>query len=138
MLKKIISILLTLTVVISFGLPVSAAYNNNGVSPCYLYTGDVSCSLMISNGTATCSSDLTGSLTVTSITGQQYLEKKNGTKWESVDNDSWSDATTSYYLKMYNTKSGLGSGTYRVRAVFTVYCGSNSEVVEKTSKEVTI
>jgi len=138
MLKKIISILLSLTVFFSLGLPVSAAVKDNEIRPNYLYTGDVTSSLMISNGTATCSSKLTGSKSVSSISGKQYLERKNGGKWEIVNDCSWSDSTCETSLKMSNTKDNLGNGTYRVRVVFTVYCGSDYEIVEKKSIEKTI
>lgn len=115
MLKKIIYILLSLTVFFSLGLPVSAAIKDNEIKPNYLYTGDVTSSLMISNGTATCSSKLTGSKSVSSISGMQYLERKNGSKWEIVNGCSWSDSTCDTSLKMSNTKDNLGSGTYQVR-----------------------
>jgi len=138
MLKKIVSILLSLTVFFSLGLQVSAAVKDNEIRPNYLYTGDVTSSLIISNGTATCTSKLTGLKSVTSISGKQYLERKNGSKWEIVSGCSWSDSTYSTSLKMSNTKDNLESDTYRVRAVFTVYSGSSSETVEKTSREVTV
>lgn len=139
MLKKIISLVLALSLLCTFGISVGAIHIGNEVSPYYLYTGDVSCSLSISNGTATCYSSLTGSKSVTQIIGSQYLEKKNSDgDWEVVTGGSWSKKTNSRTIKLENTKSGLGSGTYRVRAVFTVYSGSNSEPVEKTSKEVTV
>ncbi len=69
---------------------------------------------------------------VTQIDGIQYLEKQNGKNWDTVD--SWSDSSKSNSLTMNNSKDNIGSGTYRVRTVFTVYSGSSSEVVEKISK----
>ena len=139
MLKKIISLVLALSLVCALEVSVGAIHIGNEVSPYYLYTGDVSCSLSISNGTATCYSNLTGSKSVTKIIGKQYLEKKNSDgDWETVTGCSWSNTANSRTLKLENTKSNLGSGTYRVRAVFTVYSGNNSEPVEKTSKEVTV
>lgn len=60
MLKRIISILLSLTVIFSFGLTASATRGNNEISPNYLYTLTGSSSLSISNSTATCRSQLTG------------------------------------------------------------------------------
>lgn len=83
--KKIISLLLSLTVIFSFGLSVSAALGTPEVTPNYLYTLTGSSSLSISNGTATCKSQLTGiSSKTTKIVGYQYLEKKNNNKWETV------------------------------------------------------
>lgn len=139
MLKRIISILLSLTVIFSFGLPASAARGNNEISPNYLYTLSGSSSLNISNGTATCKSQLTGiSSKTTKVVGYQYLEKKNDRNWETVSGGTWNDTANSFMLTLSNTKKSLGSGTYRVRAVFTVYSGTKFETVEKTSNEVII
>ena len=139
MLKKIISLVLSLAVIFTLGVSVGAMRIDNEVSPNYLYTGDVTCQLKISGGTESCCSNITGSKSVTKIVGSQYLEKKNSDgDWETVTGCSWSKTANSRTLKLENTKSGLDSGTYRLRAVFTVYSGSNSEPVEKTSKEVTV
>lgn len=104
----------------------------------YVYTFTATSELTISNGTATCKSYAKGISTVTKITGTQYLEKKNGDKWETVKDSTWSDSTTKTSLTMENSKSNLDSGTYRLRTVFTVYSGTGSETIEKTSSEVTI
>lgn len=139
MLRKIISVVLSLTVIFSFGLTVSAACGESGISPYYLYTLTGSSSLSISNGTATCKSQLTGiSLKTTKIIGNQYLEKKNGKNWEIVDGGIWNDSTSGIILTLTNTKSSLDSGTYRVTAIFTVYSGGSSEIVEAVSNEVTV
>lgn len=79
-----------------------------------------------------------GDSTVTQIDGVQYLEKKNGDKWETVSNGTWSDSSSRNSLTMSNSKDNIGSGTFRVRVVFTVYSGSSSEIVEKISKEKTV
>lgn len=77
MLKKIISILLSLTVIFSFGLTASAARGYTEISPNYLYTLSCSSSLNISNGTASCYRQLTGiSSKTTKVVGYQYLEKR--------------------------------------------------------------
>lgn len=139
MLKRIISILLSLTVIFSFGLTANAARGNNEISPNYLYTLSGSSSLDISNSTATCKSQLTGvSSKTTKVVGCQYLEKKNGKNWETVSGGTWSDSANGFMLTLSNTKKSLDSGTYRVRAVFTVYSGTKYETVEKTSNEVTV
>lgn len=108
-----------------------------GVTVCavearYAYTTSVTSTLNISNGTAYCKSSAKGNSTVTQIDGIQYLEKKNGDNWDIVD--SWSDSSSRNSLNMSNSKDNIGSGTFRVRTVFTVYSGSSSEVVEKISK----
>lgn len=104
----------------------------------FAYVTSVTSTLTISSNTAYCVSVAKGNSTVTKIEGTQFLEKKNGSKWETVGECEWDDSSNRNSLTMSNSKSSLGSGTYRVRAVFTVYCGSDSEEVEKISKEETI
>lgn len=85
MLKKVISLVLSLVVIFTLGVSVGAIRIGNEISPNYLYTGDVTCQLKISGGTASCCSNLTGSKSVTKIIGSQYLEKKNSDgDWEKV------------------------------------------------------
>lgn len=138
MVKKILPILLSLAVIFAVAVPASANDNNDLVSPYYLYTSSVTCQLLINNKTATCKSILEGSSTVSKIDGTHYLEKKDGKAWETVTGCTWSNTTNTDYLKLENTKGSLSSGTYRVRAVFTVYCGGKSETVEVTSNEVSL
>ena len=76
--------------------------------------------------------------TATKIEAVQYLEKKSGSKWYVVTDGTWTDSVNDSLLIVSNNKSGLTSGTYRVRTVFTVYSGSDSEKVTAISKEVTI
>ena len=87
--------------------------------------------------TAYCKSVIKGGSAVTQINATQYLEKKNGSKWEAVSNGTWSDSIKKKSFTMSNSKSRLSSGTYRLRTVFTVYNGTNYETVEKISLEVT-
>ena len=134
--KPVIAILLALSVLFSTGISVYAYGGENAVSPYYLYTYSVKSTLIISGRTAYCESTITGDRTVTKIYATQYLEKKNGDKWDIVD--YWNDSADGNSLSMSNSKDNLGSGTYRVRTVATVYSGSNSEPIKDTSKEVTI
>lgn len=134
--KPVIAILLALSVLFSTGISVYAYGGGNTATPYYLYTNTVKSTLEISNNTAYCKSEIKGDSTVTQINATQYLEKKNGSKWDIVD--YWSDYVNGNSLKMSNSKDNLDSGTYRVRTVGTVYSGNKSEPVEKTSKEITI
>ena len=136
--KPVIAILLALSVLFSTGISVYAYGGENAVSPYYLYTYSVKSTLIISGKTAYCESSIKGDNTVTQIYATQYLEKKNGDKWEVVSNCAWSDSVKGKSLSMSNSKDNLNSGTYRVRTVGTVYSGSKSEPVEDISKEVTI
>ena len=136
--RKVIAILLAVTALFSMGISVYAYNGENTASPYYLYATTVESSLTIINGTAYCKSVIKGDSTVTQIYATQYLEKKNSDKWEVVNNCTWSDSVKGKSLTISNSKDNLGSGTYRVRTVGTVYSGSKSEPVSDTSKEVTI
>lgn len=135
MIKKITATLLT--VVISV-LVLCTVVSANGVSlyTTYLYT--CSSTLTISGTTATCDSNATGYYgETTKISISQTLQKKNSSgDWEYVD--SWSETDQGYKGSATNYKYNLSSGTYRLKSVFTVYAGSDSETVEKYSFEKTI
>ena len=137
--RKVIALLLALVSLFSLGICSSAYNGNNTVSPYYLYTSKAESKLSITNGVASCKSKLTGYVYLTTkIEATQYLEKKNGTSWETTIDRTWSDSTNSYILSMSNSKSNLSSGTYRLRTVFTVYSGTKSESIESLSDEITI
>ena len=106
------------------------------VEPRYSYTTTATSTLYISSNTAYCKSKARGKTTATKIEAVQYLEKKSGSKWYVVTDGTWTDSVNDSLLIV--SKSGLTSGTYRVRTVFTVYSGSNSEEVTAISTEVTI
>lgn len=108
------------------------------VEPRYSYTTTATSTLYISSNTAYCKSKARGKTTATKIEAVQYLEKKSGSKWYVVTDGTWTDSVNDSLLIVSNNKSGLTSGTYRVRTVFTVYSGSKSEKVTAISKEVTI
>lgn len=132
--KKRLCVLLTISMALLMFLGVTVC----AVEARYAYTTSVTSTLTILNGTAYCKSSAKGNSTVTQIDGIQYLEKKNGDKWETVNNGTWSDSSSRNSLTMSNSKDNIGSGTFRVRTVFTVYSGSSSEVVEKISTEKTV
>lgn len=130
--KKRLFALLTISISLLMFLGVTVC----AVEARYAHTTSVTSTLTISNGAVYCKSTAQGDSTVTQIDGVQYLEKKNGKNWDIVD--SWSDSSSRNSLTMSNSKDNIGSGTFRVRAVFTVYSGNSSEVVEKISKEKTV
>lgn len=137
--KKLICFVLTFVFSMSamFVVPVNA-YNEQDtvitdiVQPRYAYTSSIYSNLSISDGKATCTSTVTGMPTVTKIVATQYLEKKVLWWWEEVAH--WSDTSYTKTLYMNNSKSGLDSGTYRVRTVASVYSGTDYEIVEDTSE----
>jgi len=73
----------------------------------------------------------------TKIVIDQILEQKDSDdNWSYVN--SWNETDTGHKGTATNYEYGLSKGTYRLRTVFTVYCGTKFETIEKTSKEVTI
>lgn len=137
--KVVMAILLALSVTTSSFIGVSkvnaSPIQNSSwiepISPMYLYTNHVESELSISGTTAYCNSKATGLSSVTKIEATQYLEKKVLLWWSEVD--SWNKTVNSNSLNMSNTEYNIGSGTYRLRTVFKVYSGSNSEEIEKIS-----
>ena len=95
------------------------------ISPAYEYADSVSSRLYISEQTATCRSDADG-CNVVSITVEQTLEKHSGWFWiwNSVDGANWTKTVNLNSISMSNTKSGLSSGTYRLKSVFTLTSSS--------------
>lgn len=137
--KKSVSLFLVL--VLAFSLFSVNAFAN-GTSTFDL-SSDVKRSLLsISGTTATCTSTYSStSSTISKITAKQTLEKH----WafgifNPVDNDSsWTKSVNSSNLSMTNTKSGLGSGTYRLKTEFTITTTSGkTETVTVYSDEKTI
>lgn len=123
---------------IFYRISVCAYGEHNTISPYYLYTYSAESNLNIVGDTAYCKSVIKGGSAVTQINATQYLEKKNGSKWESVSNGTWSDSINGKSLTLRNSMSNLDNGTYRVRTVATVYSDRELELIEKTSKEITV
>ena len=127
--KKILAIVLTaLCLFAAVGTVACAdAVSNTDdvISPAYEYADSVSSRLYISEQTATCRSDADG-CNVVSITVEQTLEKHSGWFWiwNSVDGASWTKTVNLNSISMSNTKSGLSSGTYRLKSVFTLTSSS--------------
>lgn len=133
--KKRIGAFLVIFMALSMlcGITAFAVYK----SPRYSYTRSAFSTLSFNGSTATCTSKLTGMTGVTGVSGTQYLEKKNGSDWEVVPYCNWFRMDTKSTLNIENTKKDLDHGTYRVRAEFTVYSGSDTEPVQAISNEVT-
>lgn len=107
------------------------------IAPAYIDVSLATSSLSISGTTATCTSYVK-SPNATSITVSQCLYKVSGDKLIPVSGAQWSTVKKSTEVTFINTKSGLGSGTYRLETVFTVYVGRVSEPVTVYSNDVTI
>lgn len=111
------------------------AENEPSIQPMYDYTRNYVENLSISNGTASCSATLTGiNGTTTKIVIKMTLQKKTLLWWSEVE--AWSATYNTYYGTLSKTAS-VKSGTYRVKAVYTVYSGSNSESITDYSSQKT-
>lgn len=120
--KKVISIMLSLLLCFSFSVPASAMTASIGiVQPYYEIANNAQSKLIISGTTATCKSTADGKPDVTKIVAVQTLEKQGFLWfWDTYDNTTWTKTVNSNTLTMSNTKSGLDSGNYRLKTVFTL------------------
>ncbi|MCH5203652.1 MAG: hypothetical protein J1F03_02835 [Oscillospiraceae bacterium] len=97
---------------------------------------------LVINGTdATCFSIVAGASSVTSITVEQYLQKE-GFLWiyYSYDADSeWETTVSGNTASIYNYKSGLTSGKYRLKTIATLKTASGqTETITSYSDPVEI
>lgn len=110
-----------------------------GVSPAYEYADNPTSILTTSGQTAYCTSKTDGN--AVSITVEQTLEKYSGWFWiwNDVEGASWTKTENSGAIAMTNTKSGLPSGKYRLKSVFTLTSSSGkTETVTIYSSEKTV
>lgn len=139
MVKKHLSIFLTVIMISSFGTIANAqGYvdmdSNYGIQLYYSYVVKHNTSIAISNGQAICESTLTGySGTTTKVTITMYLEKK--TLWWWNTETTWVGTFNSYRGALSKTHA-VGGGTYRIRTVYIAYSGSKTETITGYSQEV--
>lgn len=120
--RKVISILMCLLVCFSFSVTASAkTLPTITVQPCYEKASEAKSTLTINGTTATCKSTIKGNTDVTKIVAEQTLEKQGFLWiWDTYDNTTWTKTVYSNVLTMTNTKTGLSSGKYRLKTVFTL------------------
>lgn len=142
--KKIMTTLLTAIILcMSFSVSASAettALFADDVAPAYEIAYNVTSSLSISGNTAYCTSKSDG-INAVSITVVQKLEKYSGwfAIWNAVDGASWTETFNNNTIYVANTKSGLSSGTYRLKSVFTLKAANGkTETITVYSEEKTI
>lgn len=116
MIKKVFTIflmLITLTMPLNLTMPVSA--EDSDIS---IYSQYFESELTVSGTTATCkSSGKDSNYQATKILVSQSLQKKNSSgSWTIVY--AWSNTINSYQGTVTNSKSGLASGTYRLKSTF--------------------
>lgn len=91
----------------------------NSVSPLYDIADSAYSELDIVGTSAECQSQAFG-VNAAKITVEQTLQKYSGWFWiwDDVDGASWTRTENRSSVRLSNTKSGLTSGTYRVKSVF--------------------
>lgn len=110
------------------------------VSPAYEIAYNSTSSLTINDKMAYCISKAKGN-NVVSITVEQTLEKYSGwfAIWNDVDGAYWSKTFNQSTISFSNTKSGLASGTYRLKSVFTLTNSSGkTETITIYSQEKSV
>lgn len=90
------------------------------VSPLYEIAQDARCDLVITGSNATCRSTVQRSSAV-KITAEQYLQKQGFLWiWTTYDGAEWTKTAYTNVIAMSNTKTGLSSGKYRLKTIFTL------------------
>lgn len=111
---------------------------DNGVMPCYEIATSASSTLSFSGTTATCTSRCSGA--AVSITAVQTLQKEGlFWIWSDVDDAEWTKTVNVATIGLTNTKSGLDSGTYRLKSEYTLTASDGSTetiTVYSTEKEI--
>lgn len=141
-LKKMVVLLLTVICLCSAFCTTAFAETNetlavsDSISPAYEIASSARADLLIENLTAYCTSYAFGD-DVVSITVTQTLQKHWGLWfWTNVDGAKWSKTVNDCSITLSSTKSGLGSGTYRVKSVFMLTSKSGkTETVTVYSSE---
>lgn len=120
--RKVISLLMSLLMCFSLSVTASAqTVPTSIVQPYYEKAFEAKSMLSISGTTATCESSARGDSDVTKIVAVQTLEKQGFLWiWGTYDGTTWTKTVYSNTITMSNTKTGLSSGKYRLKTVFTL------------------
>ena len=95
------------------------------VSPYLVLILDSGCSLSVSGRTASVRANVSCLDSVTSCSVRVELQRKNGSRWETVDSDSGSiRSNTATWNFTFSVTPGE---TYRARATFTAYSSTSDE-----------
>lgn len=145
-LKRFLAILFVYLTLISATIPVYAAQpEEDSISPTYAVVIEAACYGNVdSNNTLHISCDYAAGSTsgVTRVDITVYVEKRNLlVLWERVDinqpNDEWTTICYGLLNDVYHTVT-ITPGTYRVTAIYEVYCGRDLvETIEKTTDSFT-
>lgn len=123
--KKILAILfggmiLCTSLSVSAYAETTSSIVESEVAPAYEIASYVVSSLKMSGTTAYCTSDAAGPDTA-SIQVKQTLQKQGFLwLWSDIKDASWMTAVNKSAISVGNTKSGLSSGKYRLKTIFTL------------------
>lgn len=135
--KKFLSVLCAAMIAfccMSFTASAEGNDDELGASTYSLYTRSNTSDLSIVAKTAFCKSTVKALNSDATIFITQTLQKKNGSKWETVNKVSKMHyANSATFSKTY---AAIPSGTYRVRTEAYVYVGSDYEVTTSYSTQV--
>lgn len=117
----------------------AAAEPHSIVFPLYEIGHDARSELCIDGSTASCKS-IVYSNDVVKITAKQYLQKQGILWiWSTYDGAEWTETVDSGIISLSNTKSGLTSGKYRLKTVFTLTDrNGKTETIKVYSEVVTV
>ena len=120
--RKVISLLMSLLMCFSLSVAASAqTVPTDIVQPYYESVKVATSELYINGTTATCISEVRGFSDVTKIVAEQYLQKQGFLWiWTTYDGAEWTKTVYTNTLVMSNTKTGLSSGKYRLKTIFTL------------------
>ena len=120
--KKVISVLMCLLLCFTFSVTASAeTIPTKTAQPYYEMAFIAESKLSINGTTAICESILRGDPNLIKIVAVQTLEKQGFLWiWDTYDDTEWTNTVYTNPLTMSTTKSGLSSGKYRLKTVFTL------------------
>lgn len=143
--KKSFALLLSAFMMFSsVSIPASAEtttyVSNDGIAPAYEYASSAKSLLYISSNAAECTSNCTGTSDIVNISVEQTLQSFWGLWiWNDVDGANWTKTKSGNSISLVSNKSGLTSGTYRVKSVFTLTSSSGeTETITIYSEEKTV
>ena len=133
--KRIVCVVLCMMVLLSTtGMVVSAAETT--VQPRLTYTNYAVTALDITtNGVAYCTAYAEGHTQLATKVHIKMILQKHTVLWWS-NQETWEGTFNTSYGALSETAS-VKKGTYRVKAIYTVYSGSASEEIEAFSQEKT-
>lgn len=134
--KRIMCLLLSVCLLTVAMVPVSACAETTNPNARLTYIIYATTQLDEIDGRADCTVSYCANDNVTKFNIKMYLEKKGflGLSWNEVNSMSHTFYVTSDITERIWDFDG--SGTYRVRAVYTAYCGDATESVTGYSAEL--